>query len=140
MIRPAYYYRTSPFRNRGFFFIDVPPGKVKLLASARNPGYGTCEVHIQLVAGKTVYVDVAPRTENVVAGLAGSIAGVAAVGDTTTIAADAAVATVVGSAVGGAMAQGAESAGKTCGGPYALIQLSEADALRYLDTLAWSQS
>jgi hypothetical protein len=47
--------------------------------------------------------------------------------------------TGVASTVGGAMAQGAEGAGKQCGGPYALTQLADVDALHYLDDLAWSK-
>ena len=131
-------------RYGGFFFLDVPPGKVKLLASARSIGYGTCELQLPLAAGTTTDVDVAPRMAHSLAGLAGSAAGAAAVGTdgaatvTDAVLMDPAKA-AVGSTVGGAMAQGAESAGKECGGPYALIQLADADALRYLDELAWSQ-
>ena len=132
-------------RYGGFFFVDVPPGPVKLVASARNTGYGACELPISATAGKTVYIDVAPRTASVIAGLTGSVVGgVAAAGsgapetlkDVLIIEP---AQTTIGSTVGGAMAQGAESAGKLCGGPYALTQIADADALRYLDQLAWSK-
>ena len=135
---------AGKIRYGGFFFVDVQPGQVKLLASARNTGYGTCELHLPITAGTTSYVDVAPRMAHSLAGLAGSAAGAAAVGtDAAATATDAVLMdpakAAVGSTVGGAMAQGAESAGKECGGPYALIQLADDDALRYLDELGWSK-
>jgi len=135
---------AGKIRYGGFFYVDVPPGQVKLLASARNTGYGTCELRIPIAAGTTTYVDVAPRMAHSLAGLAGSAAGAAAVGTdgaatlTEALITDPAKAGVASTA-GGAMAQGAESAGKECGGPYALTQLADADALRYLDELAWSK-
>ena len=135
---------AGKIRYGGFFYADVPPGQVKLLASARNTGYGTCELRIPIAAGTTTYVDVAPRMAHSLAGLAGSAAGVAAVGTdgaatlTEALITDPAKAGVASTA-GGAMAQGAESTGEECGGPYALTQLADADALRYLDELAWSK-
>ena len=125
---------TGELGYGGFFFVDVPPGQVTLLASARNPGFGTCELRIPVVAGKIVYVDVAPRTEHVVAGAAGSVIGGAA-----TAGAAASAASAVGSTAGGAIAEVAESSGKRCGGPFVLTQLVDADALRYLEKLAWSK-
>ncbi len=130
----------------GFFFVDVLPGQVTLLASARNPLFGTCELLIPAVAGSTVYVDVAPRTEHIVAGLVGSVAGGAAAASASAGASTVAEAALtdpakvaVAGAAGGVVAEVAESTGKRCGGPFALIQIDAADALRYLDTLAWSK-
>ena len=130
----------------GFFYVDVPPGEVTLRASARNPMFGTCELRIPAVAGNTVYVDIAPRTEHIVAGVVGSAVGGAAAASGSAEAASVTEAVItdpvkaaVGSTAGGTTAQVAESAGKPCGGPFALIQLVDSDALRYLDTLAWSK-
>ncbi len=130
----------------GFFFIDVVPGTVSLLASARNSAFGTCELQVPAVAGGTIYVDVAPRTEHIVAGLAGSMAASSAVANASDGASTLPEAMItepakegVAGAAGGAAAQMAESSGKRCGGPFALIPLVPADALRYLDTLAWSK-
>lgn len=130
----------------GFFFVDVPPGDVTLLASAQNTRFGTCELRISAVAGNTVYVDVGPRAEHVVAGLVGSVAGgaVASSGSASAASVTEAVLTdpaktAAGSVAGGAIGEVAESSGKRCGGPYGLTQLDDADALRYLDELAWSK-
>jgi hypothetical protein len=130
----------------GFLFVDVDAGDVAIKASAKNPMYGVCELQMPAVPGETLYVDVGPRTANVVAGLVGSAAGAAAASDTVThhglkvvLVDKDMVQTAAASTVGGAAASAVESIGKECGGPFKLTPVTPSAALEQLDRLSWSR-
>lgn len=118
----------------GFLIADVLPGEVVLEVSADNRLYGTCKLPVRLAAGDTTYFDASPRLSNSVAGAIGIMAGGTAVGASATPTEVAA-----GSVAGDVAASAAESAGKTCGGPYRLTQLEPAAALEHLDRLRASE-
>lgn len=130
----------------GFLLVDVPEDDVVISASARNRWYGTCELKLQVNAGDTVYVDVAPRPTNVAADVAGAVVGAAVVGDAPTQAGvdallvdETTAHAAAASAVGGATASAIEGAGKECGGPFRLKPLDASVALEKLDKLSWSR-
>jgi hypothetical protein len=102
----------------GFLIEDVPVGEVVLEVSADNRSWGTCKLPFRVSAGDTTYFDASPRLANSVAG---------------------AIGTAVASVPGDMAASAAESAGKTCGGPYRLTPLAPAVALAHLDRLRASE-
>ena len=117
----------------GFLVRDVPAGKVILEISADNRLWGTCKLPLVIEAGDTRYFDAKVRPTNIAAGTIGVLAGGAAVGS----ASPAVVAT--GSVAGDMAASAAESAGKTCGGPYHLTPIAPPVALEHLDRLRASE-
>ena len=131
----------------GFFYVDVPPGSLSLEVSARSLVYGVCRLELEAGPGETVYLDVRVRTAHRVAGGAGMIIGgelasAALLGPVTHAddnfpAAEIAVA-AIGTEIGVAAGSAAESAGKECGGPFVITAVSEEQAVRRLDGLAWS--
>jgi hypothetical protein len=119
----------------GFLIEDVSPGEVVLEISADNRFYGTCKLPLRVVAGETKYFDAKVRPTNIAAGAIGVLAGGAAVGGASPSPAEVAA----GSVAGNAVASAAESAGKTCGGPYRFVPLEPAVALKHLDRLRASE-
>jgi hypothetical protein len=119
----------------GFLIEDVPPGELVLEISADNRYYGTCKLPLRVAAGETKYFDARVRPTNIAAGAIGVLAGGAAVGGATPSPAEVAA----GSVAGDAVASAAESAGKTCGGPYRFVPLEPAIALQHLDRLRASK-
>jgi hypothetical protein len=119
----------------GFLIEDVPAGEVVLEISADNRFYGTCRLPIQAAAGDTKYFDARVRPASIAAGAIGTVAGGAAVGGAAPHPAEVAA----GSVAGDAIASAAESAGKTCGGPYRFWPLEPAVALGHLERLRLSE-
>jgi hypothetical protein len=119
----------------GFLIEDVPAGEVVLEISADNRFYGTCKLPFQVAAGDTKYFDAGVRPANIAAGTIGVVAGGAAIGG----AAPSPAGVAAGSVAGDAVASAAESAGKSCGGPYRLWPLEPGVALGHLDRLRLSE-
>lgn len=117
----------------GFLLADVHAGAVEISASGKSKMYGVCRLPLEVAAGETLYVELAPRPENVVADVVGSLAGLAVPG------ADSVAQSVGAMAVGAAAASAAESAGKLCGGPFRLTRIPETTALSALETLTVSK-
>jgi hypothetical protein len=129
----------------GFLLVDVAAGSIAVMASARNQFYGTCELRIETAPGDTVYIDVAPRSANIVASVAGAAVGVVAAGGGAThvgmdeiLVNQTAAPAAAASAAGGAAASAVESTGEECGGPFSLTPMDETAALRQLDSLTLS--
>ena len=116
----------------GFLIAEVPAGQTVLEISADNRFWGTCKLPLEVAAGDTRYFDAVVRPTNIAAGAVGAIAGGAAVGSVP-------VEVAAGAVAGDAVASAAESAGKTCGGPYRLTPLEPAAALEHLDRLRLSE-
>ena len=119
--------------SRNFLLTDVEAGAVEVSASARSKVYGACRLPLELAAGETLYLELAPRPESVVADVVGSLAGLAVPG------ADSVAQSVGTMVVGSAVASAAESAGKLCGGPFRLTRIPETTALSALETLTASK-
>lgn len=119
--------------NEGFLLADVHAGAVEISASGKSKVYGACRLPLEVAAGETLYVDLAPRTESVVADIVGSLAGLAVPG------ADSVAQSVGAMVVGSAAASAAESAGKLCGGPFRLTRIPETTALPALERLTASK-
>jgi hypothetical protein len=137
--------RVGGLAYGGFLYVDVEAGDVAIEASARNQMYGTCELLIKAAPGDTVYLDVGPRTANIVANVIGAAAGTAAVGDGPThvgldeiLVDESTVPRAVGSTTGSLVGSAAESVGKECGGPFKLTPMQESAALKQLARLSWS--
>jgi hypothetical protein len=118
---------------RGFLLADIDPGIVELSTSARSKLYGVCRLPLEVAAGETLYVDLSPRTESVVADIVGSVAGLAVPG------ADSFAESIGAMFVGSAAASAVESAGKPCGGPFRLTRIPESAALSALTRLTDSR-
>ena len=119
----------------GFLLADVPAGELTLEVSADNRFYGTCKLALRVAAGETRYFDTAPRPANIAAGAIGVLVGGSVVGGATPTP----VEVGAGAVAGDAIASAAESAGKTCGGPYHMTPLAPDVALAHLDRLHASE-
>lgn len=118
---------------REFLLADVHAGAVEISASSKSQVYGACRLPLEVTAGETLYVDLAPRTESVIADVVGSLAGLAVPG------ADSVAQSVGAMVAGSAAASAVESAGKPCGGPFRLTRIPETTALAALETLTASK-
>jgi hypothetical protein len=117
----------------GFLLADVEPGAVVVSTSARSKLYGVCRLPLEVAAGETLYLDLAPRTESVVADVVGTLAsfvvpGVDSLGEG-----------IAAGTAGVVAASAIESAGKACGGPYRLTRIPETTALSALARLTESR-
>jgi len=113
----------------GFLFADVDAGAVEISTSGKSKVYGVCRLPLEVAAGETLYVDLAPRTESVIADIVGSLAGLMVPG------LDSFAEGIGAMTVGSAAASAAESAGKLCGGPFRLTRIPESTALSALARL-----
>jgi hypothetical protein len=119
----------------GYLLTDVPVGEIVLQVSADNRFFGTCKLPVRVLAGDTLYFDVAPRPANIAAGAVGAVFGGAVAGGAAATASQVAV----GSTAGGAAASAAEGAGEGCKGPYRMTPLAPAAALEHLGRLRASE-
>lgn len=128
----------------GFFYEDLPAGTVTIQASESRKWTGVCEVQLHAVGGDTVYLDVAPRGAHAVATILGSMVGGAAVEAALPAPAIETIlvdvaVVVAAEAVAGSIASSVESAGRKCGGSYRIRPLSGDEARLQLEELAWSR-
>jgi|SRR5688572_24654775 len=119
--------------NERFLLADMDAGNVEISASGKSRVYGVCRLPLAVAAGETLYVDLAPRTESVIADVVGSLAGLAVPG------ADSVAESVGAMVVGSAAVSAAEGAGKLCGGPFRLTRIPESMALPALERLTASK-
>ena len=109
----------------GFRVFDVPAGAHTIVADMWDAP-GRCELTIQVEAGATAYVEVAPRFEALLASAPSMTAPP----------------TPMGSFIGLALmltGMAAESSGKSCGGAFSLMAVDEAPVLPTLAELRSSQ-
>ena len=60
----------------GFSVFDVKPGKYLLNVDMRG-AIGTCDLPVEVTAGKDYYLEIKPRTEHFVSGVIGGLVGTA---------------------------------------------------------------
>jgi hypothetical protein len=117
----------------GFLLAEVDTGVVEVSASAKSRMYGVCRLPLEVAAGETLYLDLAPRSESVVANVVGGLASYAVPG------VDSLAESVAAGTAGSAAVSAAESSGKVCGGPYQLKRIPESAALSALARLTASK-
>ena len=118
---------------RGFLLAEVDAGAVEVSASGMSKVYGACRLPLEVAAGETLYVDLAPRTESVIADVVGSLVGLMVPG------LDSFAEGIGAMTAGSAAASAIESAGKLCGGPFRLTRIPESTALSALARLTNSE-
>ncbi|MFO1323625.1 MAG: hypothetical protein U1F15_06135 [Burkholderiales bacterium] len=100
----------------GYLTFHVPAGH-HVLSVGMWDAPGACSLSIDVIGGEEYFYAIAPRSEQFVAGFLGSMLG----------------------GIGQLAAAGAESSGRTCGGPFSIVRVDDDTALRKLDTLRLSQ-
>ena len=123
--------RAGTLAHAGFFYVDVPAGPAELEAPHGSWAYPACRVRVSVDPGAAVYIEIAPRSRFLVAGIAGSVAGITLAGSLSQAA--------LAGAAGDVAASAAESWGQACGGPFRFQPVEEATARVRLEDAEWSR-
>jgi hypothetical protein len=110
----------------GFRIVDVEPGSHTLEADMWDAP-GRCTLTLKVTQGETAYFEISPRSANLAAGTPGAVVPNSTAG---------------GLLVGGVLmlaGMAAESAGKQCGGAFAVTQVKPEDAVPKLVNLLASK-